>query len=89
MKLCGETNAMKKLEAGNRLTVEGDRWFEEAINQGAKPHDLDAEIKRIPRKKKGQKSKELTYNLFKKFSAFCLDKGFPDYPQASVKTKPG
>lgn len=33
---------------------EGYRWFEEAVKRGAKPHDQDAEIKRILRKKPDQ-----------------------------------
>jgi len=42
---------------------EGDRWFEEAIKRGAKPHDQDSEIKRILRKKPNP---ELIAHLLKK-----------------------
>lgn len=38
----------------SRRYEEGDKWFEEAIKRGAKPHDQDAEIKRILRKKADQ-----------------------------------
>lgn len=43
--------------------VEGDKWFEEAIKRGAKPHDQDSEIKRILRKKQNP---ELIAHLLKK-----------------------
>jgi hypothetical protein len=45
---------------------EGDRWFEEAIKRGAQPHDQDAEIKRILRKKNEQEREELIDHLLKK-----------------------
>lgn len=45
---------------------EGDRWFEEAVKRGAQPHDQDAEIKRILRKKNEQERKELIDHLLKK-----------------------
>jgi hypothetical protein len=45
---------------------EGDRWFAEAVKRGAKPQDQDAEIKRILRKKKGDKLEKLIEHLLKK-----------------------
>lgn len=45
---------------------EGDKWFEKAIQQGAKPNDQDSEIKRILNKKKGKERQQIIDHLLTK-----------------------
>jgi tetratricopeptide (TPR) repeat protein len=47
--------------------VEGDYWFEKAIERGAKPEDIDDELKRVFRSTKDEKKRhEAAEYLLKK-----------------------
>lgn len=49
-----------------RRYEEGDKWFDKAIQRGAKPNDQDSEIKRILNKKKGKERQEIIDHLLAK-----------------------
>lgn len=51
-----------------RRYEEGDKWFEKAVQRGAKPNDQDSEIKRILNKKKGKERQEIIDHLLAKDS---------------------
>jgi len=59
-------NLVGALYYDRRQYDEGDMWFEEAIQRGATPNDVDAELKRIVKRTKGKERQQLIHHLLKK-----------------------
>ncbi len=59
-------NLVGALYYDRRQYDEGDMWFEEAIQRGATPNDVDAELKRIVRRTKGDERQQLIHHLLQK-----------------------